>query len=335
MRLPESLPFSRVVALACSLAAPVGCVEPEPEIPREQLPLSVALDYVYRHPEYVIADPESDTIESTPPTKADAKLGRRLAGDWVARTLREYDDDDAADPLAWAWRSVVLTRMTMISQREPGVKLEIDDCLCDEGFEDLAFARLVRGLSNCDGINHTLAMLLWVDEPGAQMHQLNDSPDGEHEGGHTLASIPGDGGRIFTDAWADFGVMVLSASVSPGVQAWDELEPSDAPDHGGLYELVQYELVTTEYQVQLDYDVIAPPDDGPDLTIPAELPPLRDARDAYLRGRVFELYGLEAEALELYEQAKTMACAVPEAPLCQLSRAFIARSLAESELHPR
>lgn len=298
----------------------LGCQE-EPTL--EQVPLSVALDYVQRHPEYIIANPDEDVLHGEPPRGADAHLDRQLAGDWVARTMAEYSEADVADRLRWARRSVEITRATMLSQRSPGIFILADDCVCERRFSDAAFARLVRGFSNCDGVNHVLAMLLSQREPDTRMHHLGDDSDVHF--GHTLAVMPGhDDESIFVDAWADFGLMALSESAAPDVQAWDEFIPSDAPDQAGLFARGYYERSKRVRKTKLDY---GPRHDTPaDTTIPDDLPPITNARDAYLRARVFDLYGLEDEALPLYEQAAEMACVDPEAPLCQLASAFVARS---------
>jgi hypothetical protein len=308
-------------ALALFASAPLLSCQEEPVL--DQLPLSAALDYVQRHPEYILANPEDhEIIHGELPRGDDAELDRRLAGDWVARTMLDYSDADVADRLRWARRSVEITRTTMLSQRSPGMEVLADDCVCERRFSDAAFARLVRGFSNCDGINHVLAMLLSQREPDTRMHHLGDSSDVDF--GHTLAVMPGHDGPIFVDAWADFGLMVLAKSTARGVPTWDEITPSDAPDLAGRYARDYYERSKRVRKTELDY---GPRHDQPaDTTIPSDLPPITDARSAYLRARVFDLYGLEREALPLYEQAADMACIDPAAALCQLATVFVARS---------
>lgn len=310
-------------SLALSLLAivPLLSCQDEPALP--QLPLSVALDYVQRHPEYILANPEDhDRIAGELPRGADAKLDRRLAGDWVARTLLEYSEDDVADRIRWARRSVELTRETMLSQRHPVIYVVADDCVCERGFSDAAFARLVRGFSNCDGMNHVLAMLLSQREPDTRLYHLGDSST--EDVGHTLAVIPDDDQGIFVDAWAGYGLMALSESMAEDVSTWEEIAASGNFDHTGLYAGQYYERSKPVRKTELDYGPRH--DEPPDTTIPSDLPPITDARSAYLRARVFDLYGLEREALPLYEQAADMACVDREAALCQLATVFVARS---------
>ena len=298
----------------------IGCAEPV----EDQLPLSAALDYVYRHPEYVIADPDAELLASAQPTDDDAELDRHLAGDWVARTLAEHglDDPDTIDRISWAQQAVAITRETLLSQRDAELYLLADDCACDKHFDDTTFARLVRGFSNCDGVNHVAALLLHAREPKVRMRYL-DSPNNEND--HTIAAMPGDGGLIYIDAWADFGLMVLADDVAPSVATYDELEPTDAPDRGGIYPRDAYEHSGKIRRVEMFFGLRHV--GGPDLTIPAELPPIRDARDAYLRARVFELYGLIDEALPLYQQAADMSCDDDRnAPICRLANAYTPRS---------
>lgn len=306
------------LASAC-LTGMIGCAEPV----EDQLPLSAALDYVYRHPEYVIADPDAELLASAQPTDDDAELDRHLAGDWVARTLAEHglDDPNAIDSISWAQQAVAITRETLLSQRDPELYLLADDCACDKHFDDTTFARLVRGFSNCDGVNHLAALLLHAREPKIRLRHL-DSPS--HDNDHTIAVMPGDDGSIFVDAWADFGLMVLSDDVAPGVTTYDELEPPDEPTHGGIYPRDAYEHTRRLPRAEMFFGLRHP--EGPDLTIPAALPPIRDARDAYLRGRVFELYGLRDEALPLYQQAADMSCVDTYAPICRLANAHLPRS---------
>lgn len=309
----------RNFALSLIATAPLlSCQEP----PRlDQLPMSVALDYVQRHPEYFLANPQDELISSEVPRGADAELDRRLAGDWVARSMLEYSEADVADRLRWARRSVEITRTTMLSQRDPGIYVLASDCVCERRFSDAAFGRLVRGFSNCDGMNHVLAMLLSQREPDTRLYHLGDSSDVDV--GHTLAVIPGNDAPIYVDAWADFGLMVLSSSAAQGVPTWDEVNPNDAPDHGGRYAREYYERSKRVRKTELDYGLRH--DEPADTTIPSDLPPITDARSAYLRARVFDLYGLDSEALPLYEQAADMACVDPEAALCQLATVFVAR----------
>jgi hypothetical protein len=181
---------------------------------------------------------------------------------------------------------------------------------------------LVRGMSNCDGVNHVLAMLLAKREPDTRLVHLGDGSG--DDAGHTLAVIPGQGAPIFVDAWADFGLMVLSESAAQGLPTWDELARGVELDDVGLYAEHDYERSKRVQKTKLEY---GPRHDQPsDVTIPDDLPPITDARSAYLRARVFDLYGLEREALPLYEQAADMACDNPEAALCQLATVFAGRS---------
>lgn len=291
----------------------------------DQLPLAAALDYVYQHPEYMFADAGDELITGVVPEGRAAKLDRHLAGDWVARSIASVDED--ADEIDWAWQAVALTRDTMISQREPDIYLLSNDFVYDEGFEDAAFARLVRGFGNCDSINYTLAMLLRTRDGETGMRHIDDSPDGRYGGGHTITTLPGRGGPIFTDAWADFGLMVLSDDVAPEVPTYDEVVQADEdPNFDGIYARVQYELSGPMAGLELFYGLRD--EQGPDVSIP-QLPPLRDARDAYLRARVFHLYGLHDEALALYRKAVDMSCHDTEAPICRLATVFEARMAAQ------
>jgi len=287
--------------LACA------CVE------QEQLPLDAALRYVYEHPEYVIADPDSDVMVGVRPDPEQAELDRHLAGDWVARQLVSYSAADEADKISWARRSVEIVREVMLSQREPGLFLDSDDCLCDEGFSDGAFARLVRGFSNCDGVNGVLAMLLLVRMPQVELRHL----DGV-DNGHSLVALPRARGLVFIDAWADFGLMAL-AEAPVGVLDYAELAPLSVDD-AGFYEREDYEQSQPDPDVDLFFGGHDP---KPDLRVLDTLPPIRDARDAYLRARVLDLYGLELVARPWYEQAIEMSCEDPNASICQLARASL------------
>jgi hypothetical protein len=313
--------------LSLLATAPLLSCGEEPAL--AQLPLSVALDYVQRHPEYILANPEDEDIYigGEMPHGADAELDRHLAGDWVARKLTEYGEADVEDRLSWARHSVEITRMTMISQREPGIYVLADDCVCEHGFSDSAFARLVRGFSNCDGMNHVLAMLLIKREPHTRLHSLGNSP---RDTGHTMAAIPGRDAPIFVDAWADFGLMVLSESAAQGVPTWDEINTPEGPERDGLFDRALYESSRWMGETNLDYGLRT--DQPPDTSIPSDLPPITDARSAYLRARVFDLYGLDSEALPLYEQAADMACIDPAAALCQLATIFVERSRAITDV---
>jgi hypothetical protein len=307
---------SAVVVLALA-GCDDGSMPDDDPAPLDQLPLAVALEYVAQHPEFVIADPDAEVLMSEPPTQDEAELDRRLAGDWVARKLSEHPSN--ASNIEWARVSVDIVRDTLRSQRSPGVYIRADECTCERGFEDAEFARLVRGLSNCDGINYTLERLLSVREPETVLVHLDGFVDGQRVGGHTLTTIPGDGGPIFVDAWADYGLMVLSAAVSDQVTTYDEIAVDGADDRDGVYprELYEHPLVSLVDHVQ------EPRGAGPDLTIPDDLPPIKDARDAYLRARVFDLYGLHDEALPLYRLTAELSCEHVQAPLCQLANAYL------------
>ena len=284
-----------------------ACVE------QEQLPLDTALRYVYEHPEYVIADPDSDVMVGVRPDPEQAELDRHLAGNWVARQLVSYSVADEADKISWARRSVEIVREVMLSQLEPGLFLDSDDCLCDEGFGDGAFARLVRGFSNCDGVNGLLAMLLLVRMPEVELHHLDGT-----DNGHSLVVLPRARGPVFMDAWADFGLMALSKAPA-GVQDYAELAPVSVDDVG-FYERETYRQSNRDPNIDLYFGVHDP---KPDLRVLDALPPIRDARDAYLRARVLDLYGLELVARPWYEQAIEMSCEDPHASICQLAAAFL------------
>ena len=274
--------------------------------------MDTALHYVYEHPEYVIADPSSDVMVGVRPEPEQAELDRHLAGDWVARQQVSYSAADEADEISWARRSVAIVQEVMFSQLEPGIYLDADDCSCDEGFDGGAFARLVRGFSNCDGVNGLLAMLLLVRMPQVELHHLDGT-----DNGHSLAVLPRGRGPVFIDAWADFGLMALSKAPA-GVQDYAELAPVSVDD-AGFYERETYEQSQRDPNIDLYFGAHDP---RPDLRVLDTLPPIRDARDAYLRARVLDLYGLGDVAQPLYEQAIEMSCEDPNASICQLATAF-------------
>jgi len=124
--------------------------------------------------------------ESLPEAEALAAraVGRALVDAWIERHPL------GAEPVTEAMRIV---RRTVRNQRQvPMEERHLQASQHHPRFELGTIARLMRGVTNCEGENHLLALLLAERMPVT----LSDHP------GHTLVTARS-GGVIFADAWSE------------------------------------------------------------------------------------------------------------------------------------
>jgi len=278
-------------------------------------PLRVALAYVDAHPQSVLAIGSGTTVGSVIPTGEGASIDQRLAADWLAIQIQTLEAEGINDSVAWSQRSVELVRETMLNQRE--IDLEIRDCTCDKGFEQASFGYLVRGLGNCHTVNYFVGQLVRHFEPAAEWVVTPASA------GHFLVSFPVGLTRVFVDGWSDYPVMSLDAEVDDRVPSWAELTKRQGSTFKGLYSREAYQQARAVLLPDLALGERSKV--GSDLSVPAELGRESTAVQAYARARVFDLYGLEAQALERYDLAFELGCVDPEAPVCKLAATWRAK----------
>jgi len=258
-------------------------------------------------------------VGSQLPTGEGTSIDRQLAADWLAMQIQTLEAKDLEGPVAWSQASAELMRTTMLNQRD--VKLEIRDCTCDEGFERASFGYLVRGLGNCHTVNFFVAQLVRHLEPAAELVTTPASS------GHILVAIPVGAARVFVDGWSDYPLMSLNADVDDRVASWSSLNRRQGNAFNGLYprEAYQQAKAPPGATIRPDANAAWKNQEGPDLSVPRNLGSDASAVQAYARARVFDLYGLQALALERYDRAFEMGCVHPEAPVCQLAAAWRAK----------
>ncbi|MGB1013265.1 MAG: hypothetical protein ACPG4T_03945, partial [Nannocystaceae bacterium] len=143
---------------------------------------------------------------------------------------------------------------------------------------------------------------------------------------HTLVAIPVGAARVFVDGWSDYPLMSLNADVDDRVASWSSLNRRQGNAFNGLYPREAYQQAKAlGAATRLDTNAAWRAQEGPDLSVPRDLGSDVSAVQAYARARVFDLYGLQALALERYDRAFEMGCVHPEAPVCQLAAAWRAK----------
>jgi hypothetical protein len=238
-----------IARLALIAAATLGCSDEGPrsydmhEHYRVQLdlpPVEAALWFADRYPSYFTSGEEAlgPWLDELDPRDRDfiIAMGQTLAWAWIEHELETFESHD---PSGLAREATLVIRHQTLNQLDLNAEefhdvdaIEFNAWVGDTDFEAGVFARLVRGVTNCEGQNHLVALLLdtalepevaWMPEFDTQMAALRPGHDVVRLDGPTLAQ------PIWIDAWSNLPAFTLDPSLPHEAPALAEL--GDAPPH--------------------------------------------------------------------------------------------------------
>jgi hypothetical protein len=309
-------------------------------------PVDAALWFVARYPQYFTSGETGlgSWLEQLDPRDREFVLAmaQTLTWAWVEHELARFDEHELDD---LALQSIEVVRRETLNQLELNVDhhqeiaaIEFDAYVGDPHFASGVFARLLRGVSNCEGQNHLLAVLLdaalepgppWVPSVDAIMvgvprHELV-----------RLVNQPLEQ-PVFVDAWSNLPPFTLDpnrpraaptlaelgASPPPVVPGLAGVEPRPADEYahsqGTAITLLPGRRAPTK---RVDLKVRAPRID------PVSLAKYEDPWQVYLFARVLDVYD-DPRAADLYRFLIEHYGCEQMRPLnfvCQASMALLAR----------
>lgn len=277
-------------------------------------------------------------------------LAQTLTWAWVEHELAELGP---RDPSSLAHAATVVIRHKTLNQLELNVDhyLDADDArvdtiefnafLGDPEFAAGVFARLVRGVSNCEGQNHLLALLLdtALQPPVTGLPKIRAAMAGTRQTGHELVQLSGPMlvQPIYVDAWSNLPAFTLDPSLPGDVPSLAELGEAPPPVVPGLAARAPFsasvyaasKLTTIEPLSErraptrtVDLDVRAPALDK------ASLARVKDPWKLYLFARILHIYD-DPRAADLYRLVLARHCKIqPRVPTfvyCAASTALLER----------
>jgi hypothetical protein len=268
-------------------------------------PVEAALWFAARYPQYFTSGEKGlgPWLDGLDPRDRDfvIAMGQTLAWAWVEHELAGFEQDEP-DGLARqaeaAIRRETLNQLDLNPEQFPDVDvMEFNAWLGDPDFAAGVFARLVRGVSNCEGQNHLVGLLLdtALESKGIDAVMISTNR------GHELVQLDGPTlpQPIYVDAWSNLPAFTLEPSRDGGIPSLDELgdpPPEVVPGAAGRrpFSAAVYAAgIEDPIEMLVEHDAPTKP---VDLVIQA--PPLDEAKLAtiedpwrlYLFARILHLY---------------------------------------------
>lgn len=316
-------------ALTLALAQP----SPEPPAPRHDLhrrhhvaldvpPVDAALWFANRYPRYFTSGEAGllGWLDRLEPAQRDFVLamGETLAWAWIEHELARLPtrELDLLDPLVrraeLEVRDETLNQLEINYDNLPDARaLALAASSQRPEFVPGVFARLVRGVSNCEGQNHLVALLLaaalaprGLGVPGVHVTMISAST------GHDLIKLSSVvlGQPIYVDAWSNLPPFTLDSTRPRAVPTLAELGEPPAPLAPGLAGRPPVAATVYANSPEAELELISPrdaPTRPVDLEIrapaldEASLARIEDPWRIYLFARILDVYD-DPRAAELY-----------------------------------
>jgi hypothetical protein len=349
MNAPKVAPFVAILAGLASLVCACGRLDDEAptydmhrhfRVELDVPPVEAALWFATRYPDYFTSGETGldEWLDGLAPNDRDFVLamGQTLTWAWVEHELASFD---AEDPKGLARESSVVIRRETLNQLElnvadfPDVEgIEFNAWVGDPEFSGEVFARLIRGVSNCEGQNHLVAILLdtALESDVAGGLEIDAMMIGI-EPGHELVRLRGPAldQPIYVDAWSNLPPFTLDSLASLGA--------SPPPVVPGLASRPPYTASIYAEGIEAEVEPLSDrhaPTRSVDLEIrapaldEASLASIDDAWRLYLYARILHVYD-DPRAGDLYRMVIARHCeSEPPAPrrfVCEASRLLVER----------
>ncbi|MFV8754826.1 hypothetical protein ACNOYE_30130 [Nannocystaceae bacterium ST9] len=237
MRAPRIALFAAVLVALASLAFALVRLSADPppthdmhrhfRVELDVPPVEAALWFAAHYPKYFTSGEAGldAWLDGLAPNNRDfvLALGQTLTWAWVEHELAGFESED---PKGLAREATVAIRHETLNQLELNVAhfpdvagIEFNAWVGDPGFAGEVFARLIRGVSNCEGQNHLVAILLdtaleskVLGVPGIDALMIGIEP------GHELVRLRGPTleQAIYVDAWSNLPPFTLDSLASLG-----------------------------------------------------------------------------------------------------------------------
>lgn len=184
-------------------------------------PVEAALWFAARYPEYFISGEAGlgPWLDGLDPRDRDfvIAMGQTLTWAWIEHEIAGFD---SRDPSGLAREATTVIRLETLNQLDLNVEhhpdvegIEFNAYLGDPEFAAGTFARLVRGVSNCEGQNHLLALLL-----DTALEPRVDATMAGVPSGHELVRLQGPTleQAIYVDAWSNLPAFTLDSLAELG-----------------------------------------------------------------------------------------------------------------------
>jgi hypothetical protein len=311
-------------------------------------PVETALWFAARYPEYFTSGEAGlgPWLDGLDPRDRDfvIAMGQTLTWAWIEHEVAGFD---AREPSGVAREAITVIRLETLNQLDlnaeqyPDVEgIEFNAYLGDPEFAAGVFARLVRGVSNCEGQNHLLALLLDAAlERDVVGWPAIDATMAGTGSGHELVQLRGPtlAQPIYVDAWSNLPAFTVDASLPGRAPLLEELgEAAVVPGVAGrapLSKSVYAESTGTVVELLVKRDAPSKPVDlevrAPALD-EASLARVEDPWRVYLFARILDIYD-DPRAAGLYRwvierrcgdrlRAPVFVCAASTALLERLER---------------
>ena len=206
--------------------------ERKPDAPVE-FPIQSWIDYLIdAHPDFFLPRRGAWMSRTDEETRMLVhRIDHAILAHWVdvhARTIRS----EKLPEFESIKRCVDLVKSTIVSQRVLDIELYEDE-LRRVDFRHTGFSRLLRGLTNCEGMSHILFELLRKIGIKASIFEVMDD-DGCAR--HNLLKIDSSLGWCFADAWARFSLYWVSdlfvEAAIPGLPELESINTENASADG-------------------------------------------------------------------------------------------------------
>lgn len=245
-------------------------------------------------------------------------MAQTLTWAWVEHELSQFS---AAEPAGLARETTVVLRQKTLNQLEinadhfPELRgVEYNAYLRDPMFGAGVFARLVRGVSNCEGQNHLAAVLLEsaIEEQMTVDVQMLGVPS------HDMVRLRGSGlaQPLYVDAWSNLPAFTIDPSRPGDAPLLSELGDSPPPVVPGAASQPPFPVASYEDGDPSDVYLV-PERDAPTIPVSLEirapkldeasLERIRDPWRIYLYARILHLYD-DPRAADLYRFLRERHC---------------------------
>jgi hypothetical protein len=285
-------------------------------------PVDAALWFAARYPQYFTSgeaelEPWLEGLPARDRVFVQA-MAQTLAWTWVEHELSKFT---ATDPNGIARETTVVVRHKTLNQLEINYEhyadlqdVELNAYIRDPLFSDGVFARLVRGVSNCEGQNHLAALLL----ESALEDTITIDVEMLGVPSHDMVRLRGPGlaQPLYVDAWSNLPAFTIDPSAPGDAPLLSELGDPPPPVVPGAAS--QPPFPVSSYEEGSPSTVyLLPERDAPTIPVSLEIraPKLDEASLArindpwriYLYARILHVYD-DPRAADLYRFLRERHC---------------------------